>query len=90
MICQLTDKRLGNKPGTSEQLITFITDRPGHDARYAIDSTKIRTQLGWAPSSTFEELLDQTISWYLENDQWLADVTSGIYMDYYNQQYKGR
>ena len=78
-----------NKPdGTFEKLITFIKDRPGHDKRYAIDATKLNSELGWKPSVTFEEGLEKTIDWYLENIEWLDNVTSGNYMDYYKKQYK--
>lgn len=87
LLCQLMDKKLGNKTGTSEQLITYIKDRPGHDRRYAIDATKINKELGWKPSVTFEEGLSLTIDWYLENSEWLQHVTSGEYQRYYDQQY---
>lgn len=87
LLCGLMDKKLGNAPGTSEQLITYIKDRPGHDRRYAIDASKINKELGWKPSVTFEEGLSQTIDWYLENSEWLAHVTSGEYQRYYNEQY---
>jgi dTDP-glucose 4,6-dehydratase len=81
------DEKLGNASGTSEQLITYVKDRPGHDRRYAIDATKINTELGWKPSVTFEEGLSQTIDWYLENTDWLENVTSGEYQQYYETQY---
>jgi dTDP-glucose 4,6-dehydratase len=87
LLCRLMDERLKNTPGTSEQLITYIKDRPGHDRRYAIDATKINTELGWKPSVTFEEGLALTIAWYLENTAWLKHVTSGEYQHYYNEQY---
>jgi dTDP-glucose 4,6-dehydratase len=89
LLCSQMDEKLGNKPGTSEKLITFIKDRPGHDRRYAIDATKLNKELGWYPSVTFEEGLSQTIDWYLENSEWLDHVTSGSYQNYYNQQYAG-
>ncbi len=87
LLCKLMDEKLGNTPGTSEQLITYVKDRPGHDRRYAIDATKINTELGWKPSVTFEEGLSQTIDWYLENTGWLKNVTSGEYQQYYETQY---
>ena len=74
-------------PDTSEALITYVKDRPGHDRRYAIDATKINKELGWKPSVTFEEGLSQTIDWYLENEEWLQHVTSGAYKEYYQIQY---
>ena len=76
--------------GTSEKLITFVKDRPGHDLRYAIDASKIERELGWRPSVSFEEGLDITINWYLENTTWLEHVTSGSYKNYYETMYKGR
>ena len=88
LLCKLMDEKLNNTPGTSDQLITYIKDRPGHDRRYAIDATKISKELGWKPSVTFEEGLDQTIDWYLQNEEWLRHVTSGEYQDYYEQQYR--
>ncbi len=84
------DEKLGRKPGTSNQLITYVKDRPGHDRRYAIDATKINKELGWKPSVTFEEGLSQTIDWYLKNEQWLNNVTSGDYQKYYTDMYAGR
>jgi len=81
------DEKLGRKPGTSQQLITYVKDRPGHDLRYAIDATKINQELGWSPSVTFEEGLSKTIDWFLENQEWLNSVTSGDYQNYYEQQY---
>lgn len=87
LLCRLMDERLGNTPGTSEQLITFVKDRPGHDRRYAIDASKINSELGWKPSVTFEEGLIQTIDWYLQNTEWLKHVTSGEYQEYYEKQY---
>lgn len=87
LLCQLMDKKLGNAPGTSEQLITYIKDRPGHDRRYAIDASKINQELGWKPSVTFEEGLQLTIDWYFENQEWLKHVTSGEYRKYYEEQY---
>jgi dTDP-glucose 4,6-dehydratase len=88
LLCKLMDEKLGNDVGTSEQLITYVKDRPGHDRRYAIDASKINKELGWEPSVTFEEGLSQTIDWYLENKEWLNHVTSGEYQRYYEKQYE--
>jgi dTDP-glucose 4,6-dehydratase len=90
LLCKMMDEKLGNASGTSEQLITYIKDRPGHDRRYAIDATKINKELGWKPSVTFEEGLKQTIDWYFENQKWLNNVTSGNYQSYYEKQYGKR
>jgi dTDP-glucose 4,6-dehydratase len=90
LLCKLMDEKLGNTPGTSESLITYVKDRPGHDRRYAIDATKINRELGWKPSVTFEEGLSLTIDWYLQNTEWLNHVTSGAYQHYYEKQYAGR
>ncbi len=87
LLCSLMDKKLGRKPGESEALITYVKDRPGHDRRYAIDATKINQELGWKPGVTFEEGLEQTIDWYLENTEWLSHVTTGEYQKYYEKQY---
>ena len=87
LLCTQMDQKLGRAAGTSAQLITYIKDRPGHDRRYAIDATKIKKELGWEPSVTFEEGLSITIDWYLENENWLNNVTSGQYQSYYEQQY---
>jgi dTDP-glucose 4,6-dehydratase len=76
--------------GESAKLITYVTDRAGHDLRYAIDATKLKNELGWEPSITFEEGLEKTVDWYLENEKWLNDVTSGHYQDYYSEQYTNR
>lgn len=81
------DKKLGREAGESAKLITYIKDRPGHDRRYAIDATKIKNELGWEPSVTFEEGLSITIDWYLENEGWMKNVTSGEYQKYYSGQY---
>jgi dTDP-glucose 4,6-dehydratase len=89
LLCRQMDEKLGNEPGTSETLITYIKDRPGHDRRYAIDASKINKELGWKPSVTFEEGLSLTIDWYLENSEWLKHVTSGDYQRYYEEQYRG-
>ena len=87
LLCQQMDEKLHKPIGTSEKLITYVKDRPGHDLRYAIDATKIKNELGWEPSVTFEEGLSITIDWYLENEQWLNNVTSGAYQNYYQKQY---
>lgn len=87
VLCQLMDKKLNRVAGESEQLITFVKDRPGHDLRYAIDATKINTELGWSPSVTFEEGVQKTIDWFFDNQDWLNHVTSGAYQSYYNKQY---
>lgn len=87
LLCRQMDEKLDRKPGESEQLITYVKDRPGHDRRYAIDASKINKELGWKPSVTFEEGLSQTIDWYLQNTEWLKHVTSGEYMNYYEKQY---
>lgn len=85
-----TDRLLGNPEGHSLDLITYVTDRAGHDLRYAIDSTKLQQELGWSPSLQFEEGIEKTISWYLTNQEWLDGVTSGDYQRYYEEMYKGR
>ena len=90
LLCSVMDKKLNRKEGTSASLITFVTDRPGHDLRYAIDSTKLQNELGWKPSLQFEEGLEKTVDWYLANDEWLQQVTSGEYMTYYQHQYDAR
>ena len=84
------DRQLGNPDGYSLDLITYVTDRPGHDLRYAIDSSKLKNELGWEPSLQFEEGIDRTVAWYLNNQQWLDNVTSGDYMKYYDQMYNNR
>lgn len=86
-LCRQMDQKLGRTGGESEQLITFVKDRPGHDLRYAIDASKINKELGWKPSVTFEEGLSKTIDWYLANEKWLNHVVSGDYQHYYKQQY---
>ncbi len=90
ILIQQMDEKLGREKGASEKLITYVTDRPGHDRRYAIDANKIKNELGWEPSVTFEEGLSETIDWYLENEEWLENVTSGAYQDYYEGMYEGR
>jgi len=89
-LCRLMDKKLEREQGTSEKLVTYVKDRPGHDLRYAIDSSKLRTELGWTPSLTFEVGLEKTVDWFLNNKEWLRHVTSGEYMKYYNQMYSNR
>ena len=86
-LCQQMDTKLGNEAGTSEKLITYVKDRPGHDLRYAIDASKINNELGWEPSVTFEEGLAISIDWFLDNSEWLKSVTSGNYQNYYKSQY---
>ena len=81
------DRKLGRKEGTSEKLITFVKDRAGHDLRYAIDSSKLQGELGWSPSLVFEEGLEITVDWYLANEEWMNNVTSGAYQKYYEDQY---
>ena len=88
LLCQQVDRKLKRKLGTSEKLITFVKDRPGHDLRYAIDASKLNRALGWLPSVTFEEGLSKTIDWYLNSKDWLENVTSGSYQNYYKSQYK--
>lgn len=90
LLCKIMDRKLGRAEGESAKLITFVTDRAGHDLRYAIDSTKLQEKLNWVPSLQFEEGLDKTVSWYLENEEWLTNVTSGNYQKYYEKQYQGR
>jgi len=87
LLCEIMDKKLGRAPGTSAKLITYVTDRAGHDLRYAIDATKIKRELGWEPSLQFEEGLEKTVDWYLANEQWLNNVVSGDYEKYYAKQY---
>jgi len=87
VLCQVMDKKLGREPGTNEKLITFVKDRPGHDLRYAIDATKIQKELGFEPSVNFEQGLEKTVEWYLTNEEWLENVTSGNYQNYYQKQY---
>jgi dTDP-glucose 4,6-dehydratase len=90
LLCKIMDKKLGREPGTSEKLIKYVKDRAGHDMRYAIDSSKLQKELGWKPSLQFEEGLELTVDWYLENTQWLENVTSGDYQKYYEEQYVNR
>ncbi|HTI59196.1 dTDP-glucose 4,6-dehydratase [Mucilaginibacter sp.] len=90
LLCSILDRKLGRAQGESAKLITFVTDRAGHDLRYAIDAAKLKNELGWMPSVTFEEGLEKTVDWYLANEDWLNDVTSGHYQQYYNEQYANR
>lgn len=90
VVCKVMDEKLGRPTGTSEKLITYVTDRAGHDLRYAIDANKIMNELGWEPSLQFEEGIARTIDWYLQNTEWLESVTSGAYQQYYERQYGQR
>jgi dTDP-glucose 4,6-dehydratase len=90
LLIKIMDKKLGRPEGASEQLIQYVPDRPGHDKRYAIDATKLTNELGWKPSVTFEEGLEKTVDWYLQNEEWTKHVTSGDYQQYYDQQYLKR
>src|SRR5680860_16124 len=87
LLCRLMDQKLDRAQGSSEELITYVKDRPGHDLRYAIDADKINKELGWKPSVTFEQGLERTIDWYLSNEEWLKNVTSGDYQAYYEKMY---
>ena len=88
VICKQMNEKLGREAGESERLITYVTDRAGHDLRYAIDATKLKNELGWVPSLKFEEGIAKTIDWYLKNNKWLSDVTSGSYKNYYAEMYE--
>lgn len=88
LLCKIMDEKLGRPEGTSVKLIHYVTDRAGHDLRYAIDATKLMNELGWKPSLQFEEGLTQTVEWYLSNKEWLQNVTSGDYTKYYEKMYK--
>ncbi len=90
MLCKIMDRKLARPSGTSEKLITFVKDRPGHDLRYAIDSSKLQEELGWSPIPDFEEGLEKTVDWYLSNTRWLENVLSGDYGKYYDLMYSGR
>ena len=90
LLCSIMDKKLGRENGESEKLISFVTDRAGHDIRYAIDSSKLQKELGWVPSVTFEQGIDLTVQWYLDNEVWLKNVTSGDYQKYYESMYAKR
>jgi dTDP-glucose 4,6-dehydratase len=87
LLCRIMDKKLGRADGENEKLITFVPDRAGHDLRYAIDSSKLQRELGWKPSLQFEEGLEKTVEWYLANEEWVKNVTSGEYQKYYEKQY---
>ncbi len=89
-LCKQMDEKLGREKGESEKLITYVTDRAGHDLRYAIDASKLKNELGWLPSLQFEEGISKTIDWYLENNEWLENVTSGNYQNYYAAQYENK
>jgi len=90
LVCDLLDGKLGRVAGANRRLITFVTDRPGHDRRYAIDASKMRNELGWEPSYSFEKGINETIDWYLSNQEWVGEVTSGAYRDYYEKMYGDR
>ncbi|MBQ8307303.1 MAG: GDP-mannose 4,6-dehydratase, partial [Alistipes sp.] len=90
VIIRTVDRLLGNPEGCSDELITFVTDRAGHDLRYAIDSSKLQRELGWEPSLQFEEGIEKTVRWYLENQEWMDNITSGEYEKYYDDRYKNR
>lgn len=90
LLCKIMDQKLGRAAGESASLITYVTDRPGHDLRYAIDATKLNKELGWKPSLQFEEGLAKTVDWYLANTEWIKHVTSGDYQKYYENQYDHR
>jgi dTDP-glucose 4,6-dehydratase len=84
------DRLLGRVEGTSDKLITYVTDRAGHDLRYAIDSSKLKDELGWEPSLQFEEGIEKTVAWYLDNKEWLENITSGEYKEYYEKNYNNK
>jgi dTDP-glucose 4,6-dehydratase len=90
LLCSIMDKKLGREPGTSAKLIHYVKDRQGHDLRYAIDASKIEKELGWKPSLQFEEGLEKTVDWYLQNQEWVEHITSGAYQQYYSAQYTNR
>ncbi len=89
-LCEIMDRKMGRHPGTSEQLITYVKDRAGHDFRYAIDASKLQNNLGWSPVVKFDEGFEKTVEWYLENPDWLNNVTSGNYLKYYETMYNNR
>ncbi|MFB1022617.1 MAG: dTDP-glucose 4,6-dehydratase [Vicingaceae bacterium] len=89
-LCKIMDEKLGRDKGESEKLISYVKDRSGHDQRYAIDASKLKNELGWSPSIKFEQGLEETVQWYLDNDEWLNNVTSGNYQKYYQSQYNAR
>ncbi len=90
LLCKIMDKKLGRPDGASEKLITYVKDRPGHDLRYAIDSTKLQRELGWSPIPDFAAGLEKTVDWYLHEYRWLEEVISGDYEKYYDKMYSGR
>ena len=90
VIIKTVDRLLGNPEGHSLDLITYVTDRQGHDLRYAIDSRKLKNELGWEPSLQFEEGIEKTVRWYLENEEWITRITSGDYTRYYEEMYANR
>jgi dTDP-glucose 4,6-dehydratase len=90
LLCAIMDRKLQREPGASAKLITYVKDRAGHDLRYAIDATKLNTELGWKPSLQFEEGLERTVDWYLSNQEWIRHITSGAYQEYYKTQYAAR
>lgn len=90
VLIRTVDRALGNPEGASEELITYVTDRAGHDLRYAIDSTKLQKELGWEPSLQFEEGIEKTVAWYLDNQDWMDNIISGEYENYYNEMYANR
>ena len=90
LLCRIVDKKLDRAEGTSSKLITYVKDRPGHDLRYAIDPGKTISETGWRPETSFEEGIEKTVNWYLDNEKWLKNVTSGAYLQYYNQMYANR
>jgi dTDP-glucose 4,6-dehydratase len=89
-LCKIMDEKLGRESGSAEKLITYVKDRAGHDMRYAIDASKIDKELGWKPSITFEQGLEETVEWYLQNEDWMNNITSGDYLSYYESQYQNR
>ncbi len=90
LLCKIMDKKLNRPEKASESLISYVKDRAGHDLRYAIDASKLQNELGWKPSVNFEEGLEKTVDWYLDNEEWLKNVTTGNYQDYYEKQYQKR
>ena len=90
LLCRIMDKKLNREPGESAALKTYVTDRPGHDLRYAIDATRLHKELGWTPSLQFEEGLEKTVDWYLANEAWINHITSGDYKKYYEELYDQR
>ena len=90
LLCRIMDQKLGREDGSCAKLITYVKDRPGHDLRYAIDASKLAAETGWRPEVTFEVGLEKTVEWYLLNQEWLKNVTSGDYLKYYSNMYQGR